>query len=396
MSTTIKKTGASALAESLDVADESYELASARYGDIGKWLNDPSKSASARFKPRIFPQGSFRLGTVTQPPAGQGYDLDLACCLQDGVTPATHTQKALKLIVGGDLEQYRKARNIQDPLEEKHRCWRLNYQDHVNFHIDTVPSVPYDVAGRSRLRESMVKFGVVDQLAKLISEDALAITDDRHPTYSQLSPDWNISNPEGFARWFESRMRQAAQLLESRAEFFKVASIEKLPVYRWKTPLQQALQMLKQHRDIMFKDQQERKPISIIITTLAAHAYRGEEDVQDTLDRVLADMGKYIRRDHPRVPNPVNPAEDFADKWATQAGRALQLEQNFHGWLTRARVDFGLIAQAKDKGSFEEQSMKKFGVRVKESALAGLFSAASRPLPTVHKIHDAPKPWRKQ
>lgn len=396
MSTTMKKTGMSALAESLDVPDESYDLAAARYKDIGEWLNDPTKSASARFKPRISPQGSFRLGTVTRPPAGQEYDLDLTCCLQEGITPATHTQKALKLIVGGDLEQYRKARNIQDALEGKHRCWRLNYRDHVDFHIDTVPGIPYDAAGQLRLHESMVKFGVQDALAKRISEEALSITDDRHAAYAAISPDWHISNPEGFARWFESRMRQAAQLLESRAQFFKVASIEKLPVYRWRTPLQRALQMLKQHRDVMFKDQQERKPISIIITTLAAHAYQGEEDIQDTLDRVLADMDKYIRRDHPRVPNPVNPAEDFADKWATPAGRALQLEQNFHGWLARARVDFGLVAQARDKGTFEEQSAKKFGVKVRESVLSDLFGGTARPTPTVHRVQDAPRPWRRQ
>jgi hypothetical protein len=35
-----------------------------------------------------------------------------------------------------------------------------------------------------------------------------------------------------------------------------------------KTPLQQAVQILKRHRDMMFADDPEHKPISVIITTL--------------------------------------------------------------------------------------------------------------------------------
>jgi hypothetical protein len=33
------------------------------------------------------------------------------------------------------------------------------------------------------------------------------------------------------------------------------------------------------------------------------------------LERILTDMHLYVRQTIPRVPNPVNPAEDFADKW---------------------------------------------------------------------------------
>ncbi|MBI5293749.1 MAG: nucleotidyltransferase, partial [Chloroflexi bacterium] len=75
-------------------------------------------------------------------------------------------------------------------------------------------------------------------------------------------------------------------------------------------------------------------------------------------------MSKHIRSVHPRVSNPVNPQEDFADRWGTAEGRALQLEQNFHNWLTQARADFGHVAKPKDRGFFEEQAQQKFGARI--------------------------------
>lgn len=396
MSDTMNKTGAAILAESLDVPDEAYQRAAARYNDIGQWLSDQSRSASARFKPRISVQGSFRLGTPIKPLGTGEYDLDLACTLQEGISMSSHSQMTLKNLVGADLERYRLDRGIKEGLDEKNRCWRLHYQDHVNFHIDTTPAIPFDPQIQVQLRERMVKAGLRDALAQTISERALGITDKRLPNYSQISPEWKISNPEGYALWFESRMRQASKLLESRAFAYKVASIDELPAYRWKTPLQQAIQMLKRHRDIMFRRNPDGRPISIIITTLAAQAYNGETDLQFALDGILAGMGSHIRSAHPRVPNPVNPAEDFADKWATAEGRRLQLEHNFHAWLTQARVDFGHVAKPKDRGFFEEQAQQKFGASVNEAALSGLFGRpAPAPRPVIHRIQDAPRPWLK-
>ena len=37
--------------------------------------------------------------------------------------------------------------------------------------------------------------------------------------------------------------------------------------------------LLKRHRDLMFRDNPEFGPISMIITNFAAHAYRGEADI---------------------------------------------------------------------------------------------------------------------
>ena len=110
--------------KALDVPDSAYQLAIRRYEDLGEWLQDPEKAKSADFSPHVLPQGSFRLGTVVHPLKGEDYDLDVACKLQEGMTKSSWTQKRLKLLFREDLEGYRKARDIQEELEEKRRCWR--------------------------------------------------------------------------------------------------------------------------------------------------------------------------------------------------------------------------------------------------------------------------------
>ena len=89
----------------------------------------------------------------------------------------------------------------------------------------------------------------------------------------------------------------------------------------------------------MFADDPEGKPISVIITTLAAAAYLGEQDVASALDTILTNMGSYVRNTRPRVPNPVNPVEDFADKWYDAKYEHLNLERKFWLWLEQAQQE---------------------------------------------------------
>src|SRR5689334_13427307 len=110
-----------AIGESIDIPDSAYEKAEARYKDLGEWFGRPEARCHP-FDPHIYPQGSFRLGTVIRPVDEDGeYDLDLGCRLRVGISKATHTQKQLKELVGKDLEAYRLARNIDEKTEEKHR-----------------------------------------------------------------------------------------------------------------------------------------------------------------------------------------------------------------------------------------------------------------------------------
>jgi hypothetical protein len=169
------------LADSLGIPDSAYDKAEARYKDLGSFFDEPSAKCSP-FSPHIYPQGSFRLGTVVRPLNGQcEYDLDLGCRLRKGITKYSHTQHQLKMLVGADLESYRKARQIEEQLEEKNRCWRLSYKDDLKFHLDSVPSIPEDAATKSVIKLAMLEAGSIDSLAGHVTNFAGAITDRRSP-----------------------------------------------------------------------------------------------------------------------------------------------------------------------------------------------------------------------
>ncbi len=372
----------------LELPESAYEKARERYEDIGRWLG---REASI-FKdndPHIFPQGSFRLGTAIYPiNDDDSYDLDLACKLRRGITKNSTTQEALKKAVGQELENYRIARGIKAPKEEKHRCWRLEYQDDLSFHMDIVPCIPADEIRRKQIMESLRRSGVEDFLAGSASKLTVSITDDRHEGYNRICEDWYISNPEGYSQWFENRMKQNTQHL-----LLEKAEIDRLPLFKRKTPLQRSIQLLKRHRDQMFRDDDNVKPISIIITTLAARAYDGEPDVYSALTNILAKMGGLVNEKNPRVPNPVDPGEDFADRWSMPEYTKLNLEQNFWNWLKQAQSDFELILSAEDPAFIMEQAEQKFSLRLNSDLGKGL-GVASMVTPKKHSISEPPRPWK--
>jgi len=148
----------------------------------------------------------------------------------------------MKRLIGEEVRAFANARGIKEPVKEKDRCWRLDYADTVRFHMDVLPAIPDDEA----FHKQLAQLGVGEQLA----EHALAITDRTHSNYLTISDDWPRSNPKGYALWFEGRMQVIARqrrvaLVEQRV----YASVDDVPVYELKTPLQRAVQILKRHRD---------------------------------------------------------------------------------------------------------------------------------------------------
>ena len=378
----------------MELPESGYERAKDRYDDIGDWLGRDD-SICKDFDPHIFPQGSFRLGTAIRPLVeGEAYDLDLACKLRDGITKNSHTQESLKDLIGNELELYRRARGIKAPLEEKHRCWRLEYQDHLNFHMDIVPCIPEDDEKQRFIFESLRKSWQDDAFADSVAHLTVSITDDRHPSYRQICGEWNISNPEGYATWFESRMN------ESHLALLQKAQVDQLPAYKRKTALQRSIQLLKRHRDVMFQDDPDVKPISIIITTLAAKAYEGETDLLSAMSGILDRMGDYVNPTMPKVPNPVDPAEDFADRWPMPKYKDLKLEENFWGWLRQVRTDFEILTRSDDADFISEQAKQKFEARMDASDLRkslGLAHGVSIVVPKSHSIEsEPPRPWEQE
>jgi len=385
------------LIKTLDIPESAYEKAERRYEDLGKWFCRP-EAKCYQYSPHIYSQGSFRLGTVVRPLNDTDeYDLDIGCRLRIGITKSTHTQKQLKDLVGSDMEEYRRARNFANEMEEKHRCWRLQYEDELSFHMDTVPSIPEEAQQTRILTEGMIKAGSAADLAENVTSHAGAITDNRHQNYNVISTDWRISNSEGYALWFESRIKLAMSLMEKRAIQARATRIDDLPARKWQSPLQKAIQILKRHRDVMFAEDPEGKPISIIITTLAAEAYQGEQDVVSALERILTDMGKYVRSENPQVPNPVNPLEDFADKWNNPKYAHLNLRGKFSWWHSQAVEDFDIINRSRDVTFLTEQLQFKYASVVNQDiirASLGFESINEITSPKRHSIVSTPaKPW---
>lgn len=333
--------------EHIDIPESLYDKAAARHRSLGEFLKRDS-SGVKHFDPDIRPQGSFRFGTVTRPIfKDDKYDLDNVCVLTK-LGKSDMTQQELKELYGAELREYARQNNMLSPLEECNRCWRLHYADEVSFHLDSLPSIPEEYVIIEGLRQA----GVPEDLARL----AIAITDRRHLQYSEKTRKWPSSNPRGFAAWFEQQAALGRPLGFSKEGV--LATIEDVPPYRWKTPLQRSIQILKRHRDVMFRDNRDLAPISMIITNLAAHAYGGENDLFTALTNIVAKMSDFVRDERPRVPNPADPAEDYADKWTKDP----RLERNFWSWHSAVKSDVAKLPGLLGSGALSRETKRLFDV----------------------------------
>ena len=122
------------------------------------------------------------------------------------------------------------------------------------------------------------------------------------------------------------------------------ASIEKVPEYKIRTPLQRIVQILKRHAEVCFEDDIEHKPSSIIITTLAAKQYQAacllSNDFLDVITYIIEHLKDGIenRDGSPCVYNPVNDAEVLSGKWDKDDSYF----EAFEKWLLQLESDFNI------------------------------------------------------
>jgi len=344
------------LGETLDITESQFNAAVTSYNAVGNWLcNDDSKLKP--YSPNVKPQGSFLIGTTIQPYTdGQDIDIDLVCELT-GKNP-NWTQKDLKEIVKEQLEAHKKYESILD--EEGRRCWTLKYRENsVNndqYHMDILPAV--------------IANGYSIVLTKMFSESrssnfeslALRITDKELLNYEVATDPghWLESNPFGYAKWFIDRAETSRLKLFSLNE-----SIQPVPKFQKnRLPLQRVVQILKRHRDMMFKDDKE-KPISVIITTLAAYAYEGQTNVLDALVNVIDRMHLFIEdaidqdtgESYKFIGNPVNTSENFADRWRDTPAK----EKKFNDWLEKVKFHINRATQQSGQHNIIRNLSESFG-----------------------------------
>lgn len=304
------------------------------------------------------------------------------------------SQFELKQLLGHEIKAYHDAKGMTKPVREGRRCWILDYADGAQFHMDVLPALPNGAEQRLLLEKA--------QFDARWADTAIAITDREVPTYTVRTQAWPRSNPKGYGEWFKSRMaavlaRRKQMLVESLKKRGVTASVEKLPDYRVRTPLQAAVMLLKRHRDNMFARDPDLKPISVIITTLAGHAYGEEDTIAGALFSILGGMDRYIHRDGAKyvIPNPTDPFENFADKWEKEPRKA----QAFFQWLEQAREDFGRAARATTFQSMTEAVSARMGTALTGRAVTkisgnggGLLRKASvAPAAAVPTFGNAPR-----
>ena len=266
--------------------------------------------------------------------------------------PSDITQAVAKELVGGRLKENA---TYADMLAEKNRCWRLVYAG--QFHMDFLPAKPDD---------------------RLPTQTALVVPD------KELRC-WKETDPNGYTGWFDIK---AAQSRRQDSTLIR-AGVEPAPEYVtvWdKAPLQIAVQVLKRHRDIYF-DGSDDAPISIIITTLAARAYQGQDSIYATLSHLLERMPNFIEYDAnglAYIRNPMNRLENFADKWHQEPHK----QDAFNEWIAKSKQDLQSMGFASLNRADEplaeflgdriaKQALKKYGERMHTQRKSGLRVATA-------------------
>jgi hypothetical protein len=224
----------------------------------------------------MYPQGSFRIGTTVRPIGRDEFDLDLVCELALG--SGSYDPVAIL-----DAIERRLAANdtYRPMLKRLKRCMRLVYAS--QFHLDILPGRP-----------------------EVPPNGTLILVPDRKLHM------WLPSNPKGYATWFESRAALALITLARKAE-----PVPDQQSASEKMPLQRVVQLLKRWRDLVYRDDSDRAPRSIVLTTLAGHAYVGEVSTSQAFTAVLDGILQMTagRVEPLQVCNPANEGELLSEKW---------------------------------------------------------------------------------
>lgn len=397
----------------LDIPPHKYKEAMERFDSIKRHLDDGDYPGSTP-PPSIYLQGSFRLGTVIRPIIGGrecGFDIDIVCQVnraKDHDDPET-----LKDEVGAEVKGYAEQNSTERAVNCR-RCWALNYapdSEGIGFHVDILPCLP-DMAAGAEISRANASQGATDWQ---YTQTTVAITnrdDDAVPP----EHDWRSSNPLGFAKWFNDiclpgythvdNLRQKTLLFEafSQRQSFPYRRAKDIPNALVRTPLQRAIQIMKRHRDVRFKGRRDEKhrPISMIITTLAARLYAGRAGqlqttrsalrfIVDTLAQhaalvegrvLLEDIGRMqlIRRvgDRWYIPNPVNPhyagdpedkGENFADRWHEDNHAKARA---FFQWVAWLRADLDSLLNSNDIAGMRGTLIEAFGDSIATRTLSQL------------------------
>lgn len=321
------------LCEDLEPTSAQFERARSAYQAVADWIagsDDPLLASTD-----VYLHGSGGLGTTIRPIGRMEFDVDLICLLlgvSRDVDPA-----AVKTAVGRRLREHG---TYAAMLEEKKRCWRLNYAG--EFHLDLSPTIANIFCPRG---------------GELVPDKALQA--------------WHPTHPRGFRDLFRKRAVLRPRIVGRLGEARNRADAEPFPAtLTLDGVLNRIVQVLKRHRDIHFLESRgDIAPISVIITTLAMRAYERivmEKVYEDELDVLIATiraMPFFIERPvldgRPAyaVWNETTQGENFADRWNREPARA----EAFFSWHAKALADLETLQSVVGLDHIRERMEGGFG-----------------------------------
>lgn len=308
------------ISKNICVSESDYAILNNHFKGLTETLEN---GIDKRFSPILRTQGSIRLGTAVKPVDEVGLDADIICELYN--VPSNYTQKDVQEIVGRVLRSSPKYKDLLKEPQGGRRCFTIEYAD--GTHVDILPCVVDE-----NYRQHMLN--VSDNAEDYI----LSITDKKRDGFATdpNRDNWGKSNPIGYANRFE----RIAKLFETcHKSLYEVrASVEPFPKYEDKTEkltLQKIVQLIKRHRDVLMGDDED-KPVSILMTTLAEEAYTSSHggSLFQVFNYIAHHLTDYIlyKDGKPVVLNPVLPKENFADKWQEKP-RKMEQFQKWHNAL---------------------------------------------------------------
>ncbi len=267
------------MAEEVQLDKTRYERMVQSYEAVKNWI----ETDTVFFKPfnyEVYPHGSVRIFTTVKPIGKDEFDLDIVIHFISNMF--NHSPQRIYDELKRRLNEHETYKKM---LEPKSRVLRLNYSG--DFHMDIMPGVQDSEWDINKIKVPDRSLGK-----------------------------WVSSNPRGYADWFIGKANLAEMsLLEKALRAEKIQSDD----FDKKKPLQRAVQLIKRYRDIYFEKDSTYKTRSIILTTIAGELYKGEESIFDTVDQIVSRITSQTHlSERIKILNPVNPDEDFTDKWDTE------------------------------------------------------------------------------
>lgn len=272
--------------DNLQLSPTQHQKAEDRYHSIAKVIS-AANSPFGFWDSEIYSQGSMRLRTTVKP-IDTPHDLDLVCEID-----VSHAEVNPMSLLDNMFKLFSEHGVYGGMVTKKNRCIRIEYKD--EFWLDILPACRDDYNGGTCIQ-------VPDRDLR----------------------NWKPSNPIAYAEWFKNASRRIIVKFSDtrKALIVAEATVEPLPALQAteeKTMLQLVVQLLKRWRDIHYANS-DYPPISIVLTTLAADLYTGEQSISTALLEVLDGIVGRLDAAHAQgrrlsVLNPVHLEEDFSERW---------------------------------------------------------------------------------